>query len=587
MPSENRFLHRPLVMEARGLRKKEIDTVISKMIAHNQSIALKILTFLNANQEDGYMRLGEALPNILSPSELGEDIVKELSEKARSSEEQIHAAVKKVREQVRDLRIAEVGNIDASIAWLNLRKQRLLLQNQKYGTPVPSQDTLVSWDLSELWGESVDESVWRELTLMDTWSIFDLPSVDTSRSLLVTKIDSRIPAIPVNPLQFGTIAELEKSWWEITAEAQVQLRRARDILPRGFDFTELTPAQLKSIVTDMERFISPESKPENVDVVLDFIEAICRKGWRAGLDEKEQKALWKILRAKKSSMEEVEYTTQTIMRLFGSILSDGIWVVHLIERNIWSNMDVVAWFVEEMRKPFISNWIPEDYRAKAWERAENARKLMCLVRVLERSQTIYTQRLSKIVPFYRSITQEILKFYVELEWKMEQHGKKMRDYFNEDEFVELGKILAFIRSVDGGMEQFWRISPKQELALRERIFWFQQTIQSRIEAYPEFDQIADKPYIRVPWDVWSAYKEILIRLYDRWEDYRTSRIWAAGALRFPQIDAFVAEVTRTKGWTFISKGWEAVEACLKDPSLLAAKTCPLEFRKIIELYIPA
>lgn len=238
-----------------------------------------------------------------------------------------------------------------------------------------------------------------------------------------------------------------------------------------------------------------------------------------------------------------------------------------------------------MQKPFISNGIPEDYRKMAPERSSNVGKIICLMRVLDISQLIYTERLKKIVPYYQWTTSGLLKFYSELESKFAKQNKSVKNYLHGDAWTQFEQSITFIRNVDGYMESFGRISSKQEQKLKEMIFIFQQEIQSLIDAYEEFEDVVNAEYNRIIWDEQWAYREILTRLYDRGSNARSTNIWAAGAQRFPKIDNFVENVTGSRRATFISSGRDVVRLCLENPQIMDHKDCPKSFQEIIMLYL--
>lgn len=126
-----------------------------------------------------------------------------------------------------------------------------------------------------------------------------------------------------------------------------------EMLPDVFAFTELTPAQLQKIVTDMELFASPEERKNNLIELYDYIEDIKRRWWLLGIDNDVMKKFKRMTEKKVIDDKSAMFLNSTIEQVFRYILSTWSWVHHLIERNIWTDSDILAKFVSKMNEPFI------------------------------------------------------------------------------------------------------------------------------------------------------------------------------------------------------------------------------------------
>lgn len=404
-------------------------------------------------------------------------------------------------------------------------------------------------------------------------------------SLFIPNLHDRLPVLPSQP-NFGTVQEIQESGQILPEELRVKLDQATAVIP-FYSFSQLTPDELVAVSKNLELFMDPERFKDNFPAVYDYVISLQRSK-RIDISSETWKKLKLINEKRLFWQEEFNFAINTLKHVLVAIISNGEWFSHLLERNIGTNIPETGDFIKEIENLFQINssvaWNSTAFKELSEKRWHAIRQLLCFIRILDQTQLIYAKRLAIIVPYYQKVTKELLKFYAELLIKCEQQWRQMTDFFDTDEIKEIQSNLDFIRGIDGNMAGFGRISPAQEWPLKASMFSVTQRLQTAIDFHEEFSQLVSDDCIREKWNIDAAYREIMIRLYDRTGSRRWANIAKSGASRYPEIDDFVKKVLWNKDKDFMYWWIDAVTLCLRDkPDLI--QVAPDSLKEILIQYV--
>ena len=197
----------------------------------------------------------------------------------------------------------------------------------------------------------------------------------------------------------------------------------------------------------------------------------------------------------------------------------------LLEKNIDSELLDPTWVLRSVIDDYSDNvsWLPPI-------------SVLSLKWIIE---IVTSKRLPEIKNNLVAPYKKLFKFHAEIILKLTSNWQKMSDFFKE-QWKELSKAVAFLRSVYWYTQIFWKITPKQISVSLSTFQEYKWAMQTMIDNDEEFATIATEKCVRKSWDVDSATLELTIRLDDQWKwktKLKIAQAW--GITKFQIINSII------------------------------------------------